>query len=121
MITIQNNGADIVATDYWDSEHAAAGFCYLSGNAGVWRLLVPEAAEMLLPEIRTGKSVTIEPSLHLPGQAWDVVFEDGTDAPYSLAIDKRQLDRALTPGACRLAVWTQRGKVLELACVVRGS
>lgn len=118
---IANDGESIAATDYWDSEHANAGLCYLSGNAGVWRLLVPEAAELALPEMRTGRSAAIEDSLHEPGRCWDVVFDDGTSSPFSIAIDKRQVDRAMQPGATRLAVWTQRGKVLELPCVVRVS
>lgn len=67
-------------TDYWDTEHANAGLCYLSGNAGTWRLLVPEAAEGSLAEMRTGTRATIEPSLHLPGRCWDVVFDDGSDS-----------------------------------------
>lgn len=116
---ITNRGPDIAGTDYWDSEHASAGLCYLSANAGTWRLLVPEAAEGMLSEMRTGRSATIEPSLHAPGTCWDVVFEDGTDSPFSLAVDKLQTDRAMSPGRCRLAVWTARGRVLDLACEVR--
>lgn len=119
MIEISNNGAEIASTNYWDTEHAHSGFCYLSGNAGTLRLLVPPEAEVMLAEMRTGRTVTIEASMHMPGQCWDVVFEDGTDSPFSVAIDKKQLDRKLEKGSCRLAVWTSRGKVLDLACVVR--
>ncbi|WP_164964326.1 hypothetical protein [Rubrivivax sp. JA1026] len=118
LFTIENAGADLKATNYWDSEHASAGFCFLSANAGTWRLLVPEAAEHLLVEMRTGKRATIEPSIQAAGCV-DVVFEDGSASPFSIAIDKRQMDRAALPGRCRLAVWTQRGKVLDLACRVR--
>ena len=119
MITIANNGAEITHTNYWDTEHAHSGFCYLSGNAGAWRLLVPPEAEVMLAEMRTGKTASIEPSMHMPGRCWDVVFEDGTDSPFSVAIDHKQLDRKLEKGACTLTVWTSRGKVLDLACVVR--
>lgn len=119
MIQIVNNGPAIVSTNYWGTEHASAGLCCLSGNAGVWRLLVPEAAEGLLAEMRTGTHASIEPSMHEPGRCWDVVFEDGSESPFSLALDKRQLDRALEPGRCRLTVWTQRGRVLDLPCTVR--
>lgn len=115
MITITNAGPNITSTNYWDSEHANAGLCYLSGNAGTWRLLVPEAAEGLLAEMRTGRRATIEPSVQASG-CWDVVFEDGSDTPFSIAIDKRQTDRAMQPGPCQLAVWTQRGKQLQLPC-----
>lgn len=119
MLTIQNDGAELRTTNYWDSEHASAGLCYLSGNAGTWRLLVPEAAEGLLAEMQTGTRATIEASLYAPKQCVDVVFEDGSDAPFSIAIDRRQIDRAMEPGQCLLAVWTARGKVLTLPCTIR--
>lgn len=119
VIQILNDGPRIASTNYWDSEHANTGLCYLSANAGTWRLLVPEAAEGLLAEMRTGRSATIEPSMHALGAAWDVVFDDGTDSPFSIAIDKRQVDRAMKPGACRLTVWTQgAGLVIDLPCRV---
>lgn len=58
MIHIENQGAEIASTNYWDTPHAQRGFCYLSGNAGVWRLLVPEAQAALLAEMRTGLQKT---------------------------------------------------------------
>ena len=118
MITITNNGPAIASTNYWESEHAMGGLCYLSGNAGTWRLLVPPEAETLLAEMRTGKKATIEPSLHLPGH-WDVVFEDGTDMPFSVAVDPKQIDRAMQAGRCRLHVWTRRGCEMDLVCRVK--
>ncbi|GAP37880.1 hypothetical protein ABXN37_22410 [Piscinibacter sakaiensis] len=117
-IKIQNDGPELRATNYWDSEQAAAGLCYLTANAGTWRLLVPEAAEGALEEMRTGRSAIIEPSIHLPGRCWDVVFDDGSDSPFSIAVDRRQVDRPMIAGHCRLAVWTARGKQLDLACEV---
>jgi hypothetical protein len=119
MIEIVNDGASIVSTNYWATEHANRGLCYLSGNAGTWRLLVPEAAEGLLPEMRTGRRAIIEPSRHLPGRAWDIVFDDGTSSPFALAVDRRQIDRAIEPGSRRLTVWTERGQVIDLQCMVR--
>lgn len=118
MITITNDGSGIAATNYWDTEHAMVGLCYLSGNAGVWRLLVPPEAEVMLTEMRTGHRVSIEPSMHMAGHL-DVVFEDGTDTPFSVAIDPKQIDRAMEPGDCHLAVWTRRGCELMLPCKVR--
>ena len=76
MIKISNNGPDIASTDYWTTEHALAGLCYLSGNAGALRLLVPKAAEGMLAEMRTGASVTIEKSIPEPRRCIDLVFED---------------------------------------------
>lgn len=118
MITISNAGQEIVHTDYWSTEHARRGLVYLSGNAGAWRLLVPPAAAGMLPEMRTGKRAYIEASVRM-SQCWDIVFDDGTDAPFSVSIDKRQLDRALEPGAGVLSVWVPTGKTLTLALEVR--
>ena len=119
MITIANNGPDIADTNYWASEHANVGLCYLSGNAGAWRLLVPEAAEGLLPEMRTGKRVTIEPSISAAG-ALDIVFEDGTDSPFAVTIDRKQVDRKVEPSTGALfTVWTQRGKQLTLKANIK--
>jgi len=115
LIQIQNDGADIVATNYWDTDLAAHGFCYLTANAGVLRLLLPSAAVHLLPEMKTGRTVTIEQSITSSGNL-DIVFEDGTDSPFALTIDRKQIDRFLTPGACQLTVWTQAGRVLTLQC-----
>lgn len=120
MIEIQNDGTRIRSTNYWSTEHAMAGLCYLSGNAGDWRLLVPAAAAGMLPEMRTGVRISIEPSLQT-SECWDIVFEDGSDSPFALALDKRQVDRAMTPGRCRLTVWTPDGLALDLPCDVRTS
>lgn len=79
---------------------------------------MPEAAEGLLAEMRTGKRAYIEPSIRDP-RCWDVVFDDGTDAPFSLTLDKRQTDRAMSAGCCPLTVWTARGKVMALQCEVK--
>jgi hypothetical protein len=81
LITIGNNGADLASTNYWQTEHAQTGKFYLSGNAGTWRLLVPEAAEHMLSEMQTGS-------------------------------------RVMTAGACRITVWTESGKQLDLPCFV---
>nr|WP_288120019.1 hypothetical protein [Thiomonas sp.] len=118
MILISNDGAEIESTNYWDTEHGRSGLCFLSGNAGAWRLLVPQAVEKLLPEMQTGRSVTIEKSIF--GQrAWDIVFEDGTPAPFALTLDKRMTDRAMESGRCRMSVWTRNGKVLDLPCRIK--
>lgn len=119
MIEIDNDGPEILSTNYWDTGHAARGLLYLSGNGGAWRLLVPEASETMLAEMCTGKSVTIEPSIQIRGICWDVVFEDGSVSPFAVAIDKKQVDRTMTPGQCVLSVWTRAGKQMEMPCAVK--
>jgi len=115
LITIKNAGPDIVSTNYWQTEYATRGLCYLTANAGVLRLLVPDSAASMITEMNTGRSVTIEPSISVQG-AVDIIFEDGTDTPFSLTLDERQSDRIITPGKCKLSVWTQLGKVSCFDC-----
>lgn len=117
MFIFKNNGAKIVETNYWASEHAKKGFIYLSSNAGIWRLLIPSSVHSYVEEIRTATRVEIESSQIHP-EAWDIVFEDGTDRPFVITLDKRQVDRAMTPGDTRLTVWTEAGEQADLPCTV---
>lgn len=108
MIRIENDGPKLVSTDYWSTEHAANGLIYVSGNAGAWRLLLPRTAHGYLPGIRTGRSVSIEDSVTEPGRCWDVVFEDGSDSPFFIAVDRKQFDRSVKPGRnVRLVVYPE--------------
>ncbi len=58
-INIVNEGQAIRQTNYWNTEHAAAGLVFLSCNAGAARLLVPDAAKGMLSEMRGTKYVVI--------------------------------------------------------------
>lgn len=118
MLTISNSGPLLVETNYWQSEHALRGYVYMSANAGAWRLLLPAASAAQLPEMKTGKAVLIEKN-SAGGNAWDIVFEDGTDSPFCVTLGQAQFDRAVTPGQCRLLVYTPDGLQLDLPCTVR--
>lgn len=119
MIQISNKGAEIVDTNFWTSEYARHGYAFLSANAGVLRLLIPPALEYVMPDIRTGTRVEVEPGT-LQGRAvWNLVFEDGTDSPFVLSIGEEQMDRTMTAGSCRLTVWTTAGRQLDVPCEVR--
>lgn len=52
MILIENQGQIVKQTNYWDSEQARAGYCYLSWNAGAGRVLVPDPAKSWLREMK---------------------------------------------------------------------
>lgn len=118
---VTNDGAEIVDTNYWQTEQAQHGLCFLTANAGTWRLLVPPKTEYAIPEMRTGRRVTIENSLLEPQRCWDIVFQDGTDAPFSVTLDRQLVDRPLKPGKCQLTVWAEHGKVLTFPCTVKCS
>ena len=121
MLEIVNNGQALVSTNYWQTEHANVGLLYVTINAGAIRLLVPEAAEGFLAEMGTAGSVTIERSIRAEAKGCvDIVFEDGTDSPFSVAIDERQIDRALGRGwEAPFTIWTQRGLQAEFLAVIK--
>lgn len=128
ILTVENDGPEIVATNYWESEHAARGYYFLTINAGAFRLLVPDSRLDHMPEMHGARKVDIE---RCPSQRGRIPpeltlwFDDGTDSPWRLVLSPEQCDRLpgprdVGPGAPELrtlSVWT-RGptKVLELPC-----
>jgi hypothetical protein len=121
MISITNDGQAITSTNYWHTAHALKGLLYLSWNAGAARLLVPPAAAAMVPEMRTGREVIISrgPWAEQPQrEAFELLFEDGTDTPFAVHLMVQQSDR-LPPDEDQrrsfpCAVWTPDGKVIEL-------
>ncbi len=115
LITIANNGPTLVDSNYWDTEHAARGFCYVTANASALRLLVPDASRSIVAEMKTG----IHCEISVGDGVYSLLFEDGSDDPFVLALDTKQFDRVLTPGKCALIVYG-RGPVelFRLECVI---
>lgn len=123
MLTIHNNPDGTIAdTDYWQSEYNTRDLAYLSGHNLALRLLLPtSAATLWLPEIKTGKRVLIEPAVRQGyNNHIDLVFDDGTDTPFSLCLDKdRQLDRSLRSGQTKLLIYTDgQTRPLALPCII---
>lgn len=120
LISIGNVGPEIASTNYWESDQAQKGLMHVSPNAGVLRLLVPQKWESVLSDMRTGKKVTVENSIVRKG-AVDVVFEDGTQSPFFVSLDRRQFSGIPKRGAWGFSVWTQEGKQIELTCQVKST
>lgn len=121
MLTIQNRGQAIANTNYWDSEHALAGYCYLTWNAGAARVLLPDAQKHLLPEMRSAKYVIISrgPWIDQGGRgALELLFEDGSDSPFCLHLVAEQCDRLIPEtdqgGGFVVTVWTRGGEKLRM-------
>ncbi|PUV27915.1 MULTISPECIES: hypothetical protein [Cronobacter] len=117
MISVVNEGQAIKHTDYWQSEQARAGYLFLSWNAGAARLLVPDAAEALLKEMRGAQYVIISKG-ELDGRAaLELLFEDGSDAPFVVHMLLEQSDRLLPEdeqgGDFVVTVWTRAGSQLR--------
>ena len=120
-ITIENAGQRIVATDYWDSEQARAGFFFLSWNAGAARLLLPDSQKAMLRDMKTARYVVVSrgPWTDQGGrQALEFMFEDESDSPFCLHLVAEQCDRMLPEnnqgGGFVVTVWTRGGEKLRL-------
>jgi hypothetical protein len=59
LLTIENDGQEITATNFWQTEQARRGSFYLSTNAGAFRLLVPEQHKSAIAEFKTAKDVIL--------------------------------------------------------------
>ncbi|WP_051378291.1 hypothetical protein [Derxia gummosa] len=99
----------------WSIAHTASGHCLLSNRAGKLRLLVPPSFEGALDEMRTGRSVTIEPSAETPDAMVEIVFEDGSETPFAIAQPRCLIDGTLGRALfVPFTVWTTAGKQMTL-------
>ncbi|HCF0987694.1 TPA: hypothetical protein NI674_006241 [Pseudomonas aeruginosa] len=121
MHVIENDGQAIAGTNYWESKHAAAGYAFLSWNAGAGRIMLPDALAPALADMRAARYVIVSrgPWRALGGrEAWELLFEDDSDSPYCLHLVTEQSDRLLPDtdqgGGFVIAVWTRHGEQLRL-------
>ena len=97
-IIVENDGPIIVNTNYWESEHATAGYAYLTINAGCYRLLMPPGQDQLIQEITTtGVTAVVISRGKWTDQgnrdALEIMFEDGTKSPIALHMSLESVDR----------------------------
>lgn len=126
LLQIENNGPEIVATNYWETEHARSGLLFLSINAGAFRLLIPASQESQISEMKTATEVVISRG-PWPYQgkhdALEILFEDNTDDPFCIHLVPEQCDRMPTTGARKsvhtFALWTSTGKRWECPAYYR--
>src|SRR5271169_5330468 len=131
LIIIENNETEIANTNYWDTEHAQAGFVFLSINAGAFRLLIPDTKKQEIKEMMTAKEIIVSRGPWYAGKkpdAIEILYEDFTDTPFSIQMGTEQLDRLPADWdrdrkgqapRWKFSVWTSEGKVLELPCRYR--
>ena len=100
-IYIRNDGPQIVDTNFWESTLAEAGGMFCSVNAGAVRLLLPRSYEHAIPEMRTGREVLVTrgpwPEMG-QREALELLWEDGSAAPYAVHLSAGQLDRLIPRG-----------------------
>ena len=97
-LVIENTGPVVRSTSFWESSFAKAGGLYCSANAGVIRLLVPRQHERFIPEMQSGYEVLVTQGRSEYTQKPDsleLLWEDGSDAPFSVQLGARQHDGAI--------------------------
>ncbi|MDR0307063.1 MAG: hypothetical protein LBI42_09545 [Chitinispirillales bacterium] len=107
IIKIENDGQKIKATDFWESESAKNGICFLSVINGVYRLLIPKNRSEWLREIKKAQAVIISRGVapHIGKQdALELMFEQKSrkgkvsgqtlayDSPFSIFMGAEQCD-----------------------------
>ena len=93
MITIENRGPLIAATNYWASELNRIGGFFLSPNAGTLRLLVPSGWEAeFLRETFAAREVLVSRGYWTAESrdAIELLWEDDTSDPFSLHVAATQ-------------------------------
>ena len=110
-----NHGGDINKTNYFDSPMGSAGMYYMSTNAGVVRLLIPDTEVHQLSEMTTGKLCVLTSGIFAGQPSVEVMFDDGTDTPFVLYLSTDQSDFRVGSDRARktLTAWTRSGKVGE--------
>lgn len=116
MFTTQNKAQSIIQTDYWDSDHAKAGYLYLSWNAGAARVLVPDSQKPMLREMKSATEVIVSrgPWTDQGGRdALELLWEDRSDSPFVVHLVAEQTDRLIPEqqqgGGFVVTAWTRGG------------
>lgn len=120
-LQFQNNGQDLVDTDFWDSALSRAGKMFLTWNAGAARLLVPDSRVEDLDDMLAADEVIISRGRcqdEDAGEKLELMFDDGSRAPYCLYLPSDQTDQ-MAPESDHgedfvVAVWTRNGKSRQL-------
>jgi hypothetical protein len=121
LLTIENKGQAIIATNFWATETARAGYCYLSWNAGAARLLLPDTLASEVREMKGAQYVIVSRGPwtdHGNRDALELLFEDNSNSPYCLHLTMEQTDRSLPAdnqgSGFVVTVWNRSGEQLRI-------
>jgi len=102
ILYIENNGPEIQASNFWDSDLGQSGGLYISVNEGYIRLLVPDCHRKHIDDMRVGAKHMVLSML--PRDAWaprkfciELLVEDGGQTPWSCQLSEGQIDRSAIP------------------------
>lgn len=126
MFELSNNGPELDQTNYWDSPFAKDGRHFLTWNAGVARVLIPDCRMNDLPDMAAAKEVIVSqgPWRERGGQiGWELLFDDRSNAPFCLHLSQDQTDAVSAEvehgAAFKIAIWSRNGKQLQLSARFR--
>ena len=126
MFELSNNGPEISETNYWDSQCAKEGRHFLSWNAGVARVLVPDSRMNDLPDMAAAKEVIISegPWRERGSQmGWELLFDDRSNSSFCLHLSQDQTDTLCAPiehgAAFKIAIWSRKGRQLQFGARLR--
>jgi hypothetical protein len=120
VLMIVNAGQAIQETNYFDSEMARRGFFYVTWNAGAIRLLIPDCAESVIEEMRTGRVCVVSSGVMRGGvmdgrRMLELMFDDGSESPFTMHLSADQVDRDVITSevAVPVTAWSRKGLVGE--------
>ena len=94
QLVFANHGPALVSTNYWETPLADAGLFFLTWHRGVARLLVPQVHESALADTATGREVLMTTGVfHDRKDYLEIMWEDDSDAPFSLLLAPQQVHR----------------------------
>ena len=107
-LVVHNNGPKITGWELPDDFATGEKFL-VSVNAGTFRLILPSALEALVPELKTGTIVHVTRENWQGIDALAIMFDDGTDDPFTLQT---------SAGACDRIPWSRDSGRVDLQCSV---
>lgn len=120
FIKTANNGQLLVSTNYWETQQAKAGLCYLTWNAGAARLLVPTPSKAIIKETEGARMVVVSRG-SWPEQGnqegLELLWEDDSNNPFCLLLSLAQTDRLFKQSDSKtpfvVTIWTEEGMQAE--------
>jgi hypothetical protein len=97
---IENNGPEILSSNFWDSDKANF---FLSVNDGAARLLIPDSRIDEIQKMITSKLVILSRGPCWPQfdkDAIEIMFDDGSKTPYSIQLTTEQTDDWVPSSMC---------------------
>jgi len=95
LLRIENNGKEIIDTNYWESELNRGNKYIVSINSGAFRLLVPDA---FLGEMKKELPLAKRIIITRKENYFDILLDDGSKYPYSFQFSYNSFDRLPSKG-----------------------